>query len=101
VTTLFDTVVERLTAEVASTRCTDLVQMLESRGLVVTNRASGNHRVYYNPALSRISHFKTANFDCGHGRNSEVKAQYVRNVLRVLRMYETEIRKTLGEEKNG
>jgi len=90
-------VVARLTAEVASTRCVDLVQMLESLGFRVTNRANGNHRVYYHPELSRISTFTTANFDCGHGRNPEVKPQYVRNVLKVLRNYELELLGILGE----
>jgi hypothetical protein len=93
-------VVARLTAEVATTRCADLVQMLESLGFHVTNRTNGNHRVYYHPELSRVSDFKTANFDCGHGRNPEVRPQYVRNVLRVLRIYEAEILGILGEQND-
>ncbi|MEN8218999.1 MAG: hypothetical protein ABFS56_22040 [Pseudomonadota bacterium] len=34
----------------------------------------------------------TGSFACGHGKNAEVKRPYIRNILRVLRDYEDELK---------
>jgi hypothetical protein len=94
---LFGRVIAELEAGMASTRCDDLVKMLESLGFIVRCGGNGKHHVYYNPALSKETDFKTASFDGGHGRNSEVKPAYIRNVLRVLSTYEAEIKALNGE----
>jgi len=38
-----------------------------------------------------ISAFTSGSYNCGHGRNPEIKPAYIGKVLRILRQYEVEI----------
>jgi hypothetical protein len=77
----------------ASMRCSDVIRILESLGFVVRECGKGKHRVFKHPS---IPSFLGGSFDCGHGRNPEVKKVYVKKILRVLDEFEAEIRDIAG-----
>jgi hypothetical protein len=74
-------------------RCLDVCKNLERLGFVVKKKASGNHKVFNHPSLPD---FHGSNFDCGHGKNAQVKSPYIkRNILPVLRRYREELKTIL------
>lgn len=93
---IFDQVVATLSAAKRSIRCDELAEQLELLGFEVRDGKQGGHKIYVHDELSE---FKSASYNCGHGRNPEIKAAYISNVLRVLRQYESDILEYL-EKRN-
>ena len=77
----------------ASMRCSDVIGLLESLGFVVRDCRRGRHKTFKHPS---IPSFHGSNFNCGHGRNPEVKSSDLRTILRVMDEYETEIKEHLN-----
>jgi hypothetical protein len=69
--------------------CEDIDKMLSGLGFSVKRRSNGNHHTYTHPELDA---FMGSNYDCGHGKNPVPKQQYFRNILKVLKTYETDLR---------
>ena len=65
------------------------------KGTVETSK-QGGHKIYVHDGLPE---FKSASYNCGHGRNPEIKPAYIRNVLRILRQHEAEIVNYLEKRK--
>lgn len=89
---ILELAIRRLKAERYSMRCSDLRELLESLGFYIKDGKNGGHKLYFHDHLDG---FFSSGFDCGHGKNSQVKPVYVGNVLRVLANYETELSKYL------
>jgi hypothetical protein len=81
--------VDRLRSSSTNIRCSEMKRILGDLGFEVSDRSSGNHKTYSHPELKD---FWGGNFDCGHGHDSKLKPQYVRNVIQVLEQYEPELR---------
>jgi hypothetical protein len=62
-------------------RCNELVRLLEALGFVVRRGRKGNHRSVEHPYLPG---FRGTNFDCGHGRDPQVRRVYIRSLRRVI-----------------
>lgn len=75
-------------------RCAELGKLLESLGFDVKDGERGSHKVFFHDHLEG---FISGSYDCGHGRNPEVKSAYISNVLRILRQYEAELSRYLEE----
>ena len=73
-------------------KCFEVIRALESLGFTVKEGKSPNHKIFEHDELPG---FTTGSFGCGHGKNGEVKRPYIRNILRILRDYEDEL-KTLN-----
>ena len=95
---LYRDVFARIQGAGANPRCKDLVVLLQSLGFLVTSGKSEGHKIFVHPELDA---FQSSSFNCGHGKNGEVKPNYLTNVLRVLRTYESDLKKLLGEDSNG
>lgn len=91
--------IQRLRSAGASMRASDLRALLLGLGFQVDDRNNGGHKTFVHPQLSQVSDFKTGNYNAGHGRDSEVLRVYLRNVLRVLELYRSDLEKILGEKK--
>jgi hypothetical protein len=83
----YDDVVNEISA--AKCSCARLADLLRSLGFTVRKGSSGNHQVYSHPC---IPPFTGSNYNCGHGKNPTPKPVYFRNICKVLRQYETELR---------
>lgn len=79
-----------------STRCKELIQILEELGFVVRDGRRGGHKVYMHPDLLD---FPGDAFNCDHGKNPQIKPVYVQRVIKILEDFESEL-SSLGESKN-
>lgn len=93
--TLLDNAIADLMSRSSSFRCNELISCLESLGFNVKEGKRGGHHVYTHAGLPT---FASSSFDCGHGKNNEIKVCYVKNVLRVLKTYKEELRDFLRED---
>jgi hypothetical protein len=91
-----DEAITQLRQSKATTKCSDLTQMLEHFGFEVRGAGNAGHKVYVHDGLPN---FLSSNYDCGHGSNPTVKTCYIRNVIRVLREHKQDLIKYLGEEE--
>lgn len=79
----------------ASYRCSELVKILETLGFTVRDGRRGGHKVFVHVGLRG---FHGGNFNCGHGKNPEVKPVYVRQVCRLIQEYRPELSNFLEYE---
>lgn len=70
-------------------RCNDLIKLLEDLGFEVKSRNKPGHYSFKHP---RIPEFFGASFGCGHGKNKSPKQAYIQDTLRVIRLYEEQLR---------
>lgn len=84
----FQSALRDLEQKKASSCCRDLIQLLERLGFEVRDGKRGGHKLFFH---SGIAEFRSGSFNCGHGKNPEVKPAYVTKLTRVLRQYEDEI----------
>jgi len=85
-----DQALDQLTANKRSMKCSTLESILASLGFKVRRGSRGGHRVYTHP---HIKEFHGNGFDGGHGADSQVKQSYVLGVIRVIKLYKTELEK--------
>ena len=90
----YDHVRKEIKSAGASLRCTKLTSLLESLGFVV--RGKTGHKVFKHPS---IPSFHGGDFNCGHGRNPQVKRGYIGKIVKILDELECEIKGYLGENE--
>jgi hypothetical protein len=94
---LFDEVVQDLKNAKSNMRCKELAGHLTRLGFDVRDGNRGGHKLYFHDG---VQGFTSGGYNCGHGKNPEIKPAYIRKVVRVLELYESEILKFLeGEER--
>ncbi|MEE9302532.1 MAG: hypothetical protein V3U84_01995 [Thiotrichaceae bacterium] len=81
-------VIAALEGSIASTRCKELIGQLEGLGFEVRDGKSVGHKLIFH---SGIPGFHSASFNCGHGKNPEVKRVYVRKLVRLLKQHDNEL----------
>lgn len=91
---LLDDVRQRLLEGKRSIRCSELGASLESLGFTVRDGNKGGHKVYTHPELNG---FYSGAYNCGHGKNPEIKPAYISKILKILDAYDADLRKCLGE----
>ena len=72
----------------ASTRCNKVEGWLKKLGFTVESGKTKGHKLYKH---TEIENFFGSNYNCGHGKNPEVKRPYINNILSVLDEYEDQI----------
>lgn len=70
-------------------RCNDVEKILRTLGFDVREGDRGGHRIVTHDGLPD---FWSTSFDCGHGRNSDVKKPYVRNLARIIEDHRDELK---------
>jgi len=76
----------------SSMRCSDVVGCLRDLGFEVEDGRRGGHKKFKHPTIPA---FYGGSFNCGHGRNSEVRRCYIRDILRIIDEFEEEIKSHL------
>jgi hypothetical protein len=76
--------------------CSDVKYQLERLGFEVRDGSKGGHKVYTHDGLPS---FFSASFNCGHGKNPEIKPAYINKVINVITQYEDELEKFLESKK--
>lgn len=70
-------------------RCGEIEKILRSLGFDVREGRRGGHRIVTHDGLPS---FTSASFDCGHGRNGDVKKAYARHLARIIEDYRDELK---------
>lgn len=76
-------------------RCTELVRLLTDLGFSVRDRRSG-HKTFSHRGLSD---FHGGSFNCGHGKNPEIKPGYIKRVRDVVEEFQDQIKQHLRNAK--
>ncbi|WP_419602385.1 type II toxin-antitoxin system HicA family toxin [Thiolapillus sp.] len=84
----FEELVGILNASVSSIRCDTLAAQLARLGFEVRDGKQGGHKIFVHGG---IPEFFSGSYNCGHGKNPEIKPAYIRKVLRILQQHEKEI----------
>lgn len=69
--------------------CDDVKALLAGLGFIVRDGKRGGHKVFTHPGLPS---FKSGSFNCGHGKNPEIKPAYISKIVRTIRTYEDELK---------
>ena len=93
---LFEKSLRELEEAGANMRCDDLTRLLEKLGFSVRKGNKGGHRPFAHPKLPG---FHGASFNCGHGKNPEIKRSYIKDASGILREYEDQIKEYLRGTK--
>ncbi len=75
-------------------RCQELLDTLISPGFEVRDGKKSGHKVIVHHGIAT---FTSGGFTCGHGKNPEIKAVYVKKVARLIEQYDAELRAYLGD----
>ncbi len=92
----FDTVMRRLYSAGATIRCQELAESLVLLGFEVRDGKKSGHKVFVH---HRIASFTSGGYTCGHRHNPEIKPVYIKQVIKLLNQYETELIQYLGEKQ--
>jgi hypothetical protein len=79
-----------------SLRCAEVCALLQQLGFEVRDGRRGGHKVYVH---NSIPEFRSGSLNCGHGRNPEIKAAYITQIVRIIDTHEAALKKHLREEK--
>ena len=85
---LFDAAIERLDSSGTTIRCQDLASIMESLGFEVRDGKKQGHKIFVHHG---VPSFTSGSYTCGHGRNPEIKEIYIKQVIKLLRRYESEL----------
>lgn len=83
-----DELIEDWKGRKASLRCGEIIAGLESLRFVVKSVGGAGHKTFSHPLLAD---FYGSSFDCGHGKNPEIKSNYIVKILGVLRARRDEL----------
>lgn len=75
-------------------RCKELSATLVDLGFCVKDGKRGGHKVLTHDGLAD---FYSQSFNCGHGKNPEIKPAYISKIISLLREYEQPLNKFLKE----
>jgi len=90
-------VIEDLKSASSSICCENLHSLLTKLGFEVRNGKKQGHKIVTHDG---IDSFYSASYTCGHGKNPEIKSAYIKDIIKLLSRYESELIRYLGE-KNG
>jgi hypothetical protein len=68
--------------------CDDVKSLLVNLGFEVRDAKQGGHKVFVHQGLPS---FMSGSFNCGHGKNPEIKPAYIVKIIQVLKQYNDEL----------
>lgn len=68
--------------------CKDVTSLLEALGYSVRDGNKGGHKVFTHSGLGE---FASSSFNCGHGRNPEIKPAYIGKIIKLVQQYKEEL----------
>ncbi|MBD3587436.1 type II toxin-antitoxin system HicA family toxin [Salinimonas sp. HHU 13199] len=91
---LYTEVVDTLRQRKTNLCCNDVKDLLHQLGFEVRDGKRGGHKVFTHDGLPS---FTSGSFNCGHGKNPEIKPAYITKIIRTLQIYEAELSQYLSE----
>lgn len=80
--------IEHLQQHKTNLCCDDVKQLLVSLGFEVRDGKQGGHKVFVHQGMPS---FMSGSFNCGHGKNPEIKPAYIGKIIQVLKQYHDEL----------
>lgn len=77
-------------------KCKELGQLLETLGCRIKDCKSPGHKQVFHDG---IEEFYSVSYNCGHGKNPEIKRSYIRNISRHLKSLRPQLLQYLDEEE--
>lgn len=68
--------------------CEEVKSLLLDLGFDVRDGKQGGHKIFVHAGLPS---FMSGSFNCGHGKNPEIKPAYIGKIIQVLRQYSDEL----------
>jgi hypothetical protein len=81
-------IIEQLQQRKSNLCCEDVKQLLTRLGFDVRDGKLGGHKIYVHQGLPL---FYSSSFNCGHGKNPEIKPAYISKIVHVLKQYKNEL----------
>lgn len=82
----YDSAVELLSSKIASTRCNDLISLMESFDFIVKPTRSGKHYVFTH------KHFAIrGDFNGGHGADAVIKKPYIKDAIKAIKNLKSQL----------
>jgi hypothetical protein len=76
-------------------RCSDVIVELRKLGFEVRDGKRGGHKVFVHDG---IDNFYSGSFNCDHGKNPQIKRAYLKNIAKMLKTYEQELKEFLAQK---
>lgn len=80
----------------ASMRCSELERLLKTLGFDVRDGKKQGHKIVTHAGLEDFYSFS---YTCGHGKNPEVKRNYVRTALNTVKTHQDGLKKYLESDR--
>ncbi len=87
---------QELLSRKGNLRCVEVIALLQQLGFEVRDGKRGGHKLYFHDGLPE---FHSGSFNCGHGKNPEIKQAYIAKIVRTIDNHEAALRKYFEEEK--
>ncbi len=68
--------------------CEDITRLLGNLGFDVRDGKQGGHKIFVHHGLPS---FHSGSFNCGHGKNPEIKPAYISKIIQILKQYQGEL----------
>jgi hypothetical protein len=78
-------VIDTLNSGKGNLCCKDVIKLLRSLDFEVRDGKKGGHKIYTHNGLTE---FYSASFNCGHGKNPEIKPAYIGKIVRIIETYQ-------------
>ena len=88
-------VIDRLNTKKGNLRCAEVKSLLEGLGFEVRDGKRGGHKIFVHDG---VPEFTSGAFNCGHGKNPEIKRAYITKIILVIKELEASITSLLDEE---
>jgi hypothetical protein len=80
--------IEQLQQRKTNLCCEEVKSLLQSLGFEVRDGKQGGHKIFVHRGLPS---FLSSSFNCGHGKNPEIKPAYIGKIIQVLKQYHDEL----------
>ena len=74
--------------------CEEVKSLLVGLGFEVRDGKQGGHKIFFHQGLPS---FQSGSFNCGHGKNPEIKPAYIGKIIQILKQYREELEQYLEE----
>ena len=82
------TIINQLQQHKSNLCCKDVKDLLEGLGFDVRDGKQGGHKVFVHQGLPS---FHSGSFNCGHGKNPEIKPAYITKIIQILKQNQDEL----------
>lgn len=81
-------IINQLQQHKSSLCCEDVKRLLTGLGFDVRDGKQGGHKVFVHQGLLS---FHSGSFNCGHGKNPEIKPAYITKIIQILKQNQNEL----------